>query len=132
MKPIRTMLTAGLLLATIPPAPAGELLSDDELGEITAGTASAVYDDGRLYFDLNKTTGRGTRLEALGDLNFNVDTVGINTGVLRLEDNAQGNLRALVNTNAVNSPVQVLINLNINVNSRVDVLNQVNNALQQK
>jgi hypothetical protein len=126
------MLTAGLLLATIPPAQAGELLSDDELGEITAGTASAVYGDGRLYIDLNKTTARGTRLEALGDLNFNVDTVGINTGVLRLEDNAQGNLRALVNTNAVNSPVQVLINLNINVNSRVDVLNQVNNALQQK
>ena len=132
MKPIRTMLTAGLLLATIPPAPAGELLSDDELGEITAGTASAVYDDGRLYIDMNKTTARGTRIGALGDLNFNVDTASINTGILRLEDNAQGNLRALVNTNAVNSPVQVLINLNINVNSRVDVLNQVNNALQQK
>jgi hypothetical protein len=132
MKPIHSILTAGLLLAVIPPAPAGELLSDEELGEITAGTASAAYDDGRLYFDLNKTTGRGTRIGALGDLNFNVDTASVNTGILRLEDNAQGNLRALVNTNAVNSPVQVLINLNISINSRIDVLNQINNALQQK
>jgi len=126
------MLIAGLLLAALSPAHAAELLSDAELDGITAGTASAAYDDGRLYIDLNKTTARGTHIGALGDLNFNVDTAGINTGVLRLEDNAQGNLRALVNTNAVNSPVQVLINLNINVNSRVDVLNQVNNALQQK
>ena len=132
MKPRQTIFMAGLLLAALPPAHAGELLSDEALGEITAGTASAAYEDGRLYFDLNKTTGRGTHIGALGDLTFNADTAAINTGVLRLEDNAQGNLRALVNTNAVNSPVQVLINLNINVNSHVDVLNQVNNALQQK
>jgi hypothetical protein len=132
MKPIHSILTAGLLLAVILPAQAGELLSDEELGEITAGTASAAYDDGRLYIDLNKTTARGTRIGAMGDLNFNVDTASVNTGILRLEDNAQGNLRALVNTNAVNSPVQVLINLNISINSRIDVLNQINNALQQK
>ena len=132
MKPIHSILTAGLLLAVILPAQAGELLSDEELGKITAGTASAAHDDGRLYFDLSKTTGRGTRIGALGDLNFNVDTASVNTGILRLEDNAQGNLRALVNTNAVNSPVQVLINLNISINSRIDVLNQINNALQQK
>lgn len=132
MKLMQTMLSAGLLLAVLPPAHAGELLSDEALGEITAGTASAAYEDGRLYFDLNKTTGRGTHIGALGDLTFNAGTANVNTGVLRLEDNAQGNLRALVNTNAVNSPVQVLINLNISVNSRIDVLNQVNNALQQK
>lgn len=130
MKSVQSALAAGLLLAALPPAHAGELLTDDMLGEITAGSASAVYEDGRLRFDLDKTTGRGTRIGAFGDVNFDVDAV--NTGILRLEDDAQGNLRALVNTNAVNSPVQVLINLNINVNSRVDVLNQVNSALQQK
>ena len=132
MKPYQSILTMALLLAVMPPTNASELLTDDALGEITAGTASAVYNDGQLYFDLNKTTARGTNIGALGDLNFNADTAIVNTGILNLEDNAQGNLRALVNTNAVNSAVQVLINLNISINSRIDVLNQVNNALQQK
>lgn len=130
MKPIYFVITSGWLLATLP-ALAGELLSDAELGEITAGTASTVYEDGRLFFDLDKTTGRGTRIDALGDLTFNTGPTNITNGVLLLEGNAQGNLRALVSTNAVNSPVQVLINLNVNVNSRVDTLNQINNALQR-
>jgi hypothetical protein len=133
MKKFKTHITLLLLwLACMPLAHAAEPLSDEALGEITAGTAAAVYDDGRLYIDLSKTTARGNRIGARGDLNFNGGNTTVNSGLLSLSDNAQGNLRALVNTNAVNSAVQVLINLNISINSRIDVLNQINSALQQK
>lgn len=126
-------LVLALWLALAAPARASELLSDEALGEITAGTAAAVYDEGRLYIDMSKTTARGNRIGARGDLNFNTtNNTTLNTGLLSLNDNAQGNLRALVNTNAVNSAVQVLINLNISINSRIDVLNQINSAAQQK
>lgn len=127
-----SLLISGALLGAWSPASAGEVLSDGQLDQITAGTASAVYNDGRLYFDLEKTTGRGTVIGATGNASLNLGSAAINTGVLQLQDNAQGNLRALVNTNAVNSPVQVLINLNINIDSRIGALNQINNALQQK
>lgn len=126
-----TMMVA-IALSASPNVDAGELLADDELAVITAGTAEDAYSDGRVAIDLEKVTGRGTRIGALGELTVVVNPTDINTAVLHLEDNAQGNLRALVSTNAVNSPVQVLINLNVNVNSRVDVLNQVNSALQQR
>lgn len=121
-----------VMLAAMPSVHASELLSDNALNQITAGTASAVYNNGQLSFDLSKTTSRGTSIGAQGDLNFNPGTANVNTNVLKLQDNAQGNLRALVNTNAVNSAVQVLINLNVSINSRIDVLNQINNGLQQK
>jgi hypothetical protein len=48
------------------------------------------------------------------------------TATLQLMDNAQSNLSSLININAVNSPIQVLLNLNINVNSTVGTLNQWN------
>lgn len=132
MKTIQAVVTFGLLLAALSPARAAEVLDDEQLAQITAGTASAAYEDGRFRFDLHKTTGGGTVIGAAGDASLSVGAAAFNTGVLQLQDNAQGNLRALVNTNAVNSAVQVLINLNININSQVDVLNQVNSALQQR
>jgi len=132
MKIVYSVLMAGLLLAMSAPARTAEVLDDEQLQQITAGTAGAVTEDGRLRFDLNKTTGRGTAIGAAGDVSLNTGSAAFSTGVLQLQDDAQGNLRALVNTNAVNSAVQVLINLNVNINSRVDVLNQVNNALQQR
>ena len=46
--------------------------------------------------------------------------------ILILRDNAQGNLRSLINVNAVNSLIQVLVNLNININSTVGSVQQIN------
>ena len=43
---------------------------------------------------------------------------------------AQQNLNALVNIAAVNSSVQVLMNLNVNINSRVGSVSQGNGGLQ--
>jgi len=48
---------------------------------------------------------------------------------LILQDNAQQNLRSLVNIVAVNSKVQVLVNLNININSTVGAVHQANVSL---
>lgn len=55
-----------------------------------------------------------------------------NQGTLQLMDNAQANLRSLINVNAVNSPVQILLNLNININSTIGNVNQLNNLLSQQ
>jgi hypothetical protein len=47
-------------------------------------------------------------------------------GTLSLNGNAQQNLSSLVNINAVNSQVNVLLNLNVNINSTVGTLTQAN------
>ncbi len=43
-----------------------------------------------------------------------------------MSDAAQRDLRSVVNINAVNSAVNVLLNLNVNVDSSVGTLNQLN------
>ncbi|MCZ6579637.1 MAG: hypothetical protein O6927_09895 [Gammaproteobacteria bacterium] len=48
---------------------------------------------------------------------------------LQLTGNAQANLQSLININAVSSPIQVLLNLNISVNSNIGNVNQLNNLL---
>ena len=50
-------------------------------------------------------------------------------GALQISDHAQSNLRSLININAVSSPIQILLNLNINVNSTVGSLQQLNEQL---
>ena len=85
-----------------------------------------------MSFDVQRVTARGKRIAASGNAQV-VDRLDLsNFGLLRLEDNAQGNLRALVNTNAVNSTVQVLINLNINIDSTINSITQVNSAARPR
>ena len=48
------------------------------------------------------------------------------TGLLIIDNGAQNNLSALVNLNAVNSEVTVLLNLNIAINSVVGEIRQIN------
>jgi hypothetical protein len=125
-------MTITALLCALPVAQAADVLSDAQLDQVTAGTASVVYDRERGFLELHKITGRGTAIGVVGNANFNFGPTIVNAGVLHLEGNAQSNLRALINTNAVNSPVQVLMNLNININSFINNLNQVNSGLQQR
>jgi len=132
MKRLRLLESAMVLLCAFAPVHAADILSDAQLDQVTAGTASVVYDRERGFLELHKITGRGTAIGVVGNTNFNFDSALVNAGVLRLEGNAQSNLRALINTNAVNSPVQVLMNLNININSSINTLNQFNSGLQQK
>jgi hypothetical protein len=50
----------------------------------------------------------------------------VTIGYLALSDNAQSGLQSLVNINAVNSAVNVLLNLNVSIDSSVGAINQMN------
>jgi len=103
-----------------------EELADDQLDVITAGAASVSQDGGLLYFDFSHSSSRG-RVNGSGSLAMPSSSITDTTiGALNLSDNAQGNLRSLININAVNSPVQVLMNLTVNVNSTIGTLRQIN------
>ena len=119
-----------VLAMMVPFAASGyEALSDEQLHGITAGsfggTAPGEEVIARIPFRYSLQKGQ---LE--GEVMF----VPVNTydqfATLQLMDNAQSNLQSLVNINAVNSPVQVLMNLNVNVNSTVGRLNQWNQQLR--
>ena len=117
-----------LLSAAACAASAAEVLTDEQLDQVTAGTASMSYDRERRFLELHKTTALGTEIGVTGK----VDSVAVSNAALQLSGSAQSDLHALINTNAVNSPVQVLMNLNININSSVNTLNQTNSGLQQR
>jgi hypothetical protein len=51
---------------------------------------------------------------------------GTNMSALTLNGGAQQNLSSLVNINAVNSNINVLLNLNVNMNSTVGTVMQSN------
>ena len=103
-------------------------LNDQELDFITAGSANMDYDsiEALARVPIRYSSRKG-----------NVDGEAIvlplstfnETASLELMDNAQSNLRSLININAVNSPVQVLLNLNINVHSTIDKVIQLNSLL---
>jgi hypothetical protein len=50
---------------------------------------------------------------------------------LAFSDAAQQGMQAFSSVNAVNSPVQVVTNLVVNINSTTETINQVNHVLQQ-
>ena len=127
----RPMLCA-VILGTSLSLSAAEILDDETLDGITAGSAPDALQRAPVAFEIQRTTARGKRIGASGNAQV-VNSLDLsNFGLLRLEDNAQGNLRALVNTNAVNSTVQVLINLNINIDSTINSITQVNSAARPR
>ena len=65
-------------------------------------------------------TGAGTLAILTGPL------TGSNQSTLTLNGGAQQNLSSLVNINAVNSNVNVLLNLTVNINSTVGTITQSN------
>ena len=101
-------------------------LTDDEMDQVTAGTASVEAADDMIHFRLNSASESGRTLEAEGNLSFRNGDAPANLGQLVIQDSAQSNLSALVNINAVNSPVQVLLNLNVNIHSTVGTVRQIN------
>lgn len=105
-----------------------EVLTDRQLNAVTAGSIDQAYEseEALTRIPFNYTSGRGQidgEVLVLPMANYN------NLGTLHLTDNAQSNLRSLINVNAVNSPVQILLNLNINVNSTIGNINQLNHLL---
>jgi hypothetical protein len=107
-------------------AAAHEPLTDEQLDAITAGADDAVLEE--ITVHVARVTASGKRITADGTLGVQQTPNGLDAADLLLRDSAQSNLRALVNMNAVNSVVNVLVNLNINIDSQVGDLRQINLA----
>lgn len=103
-------------------------LSDTEMNAVTAGSVDPAYEseDALRRVPFHFTSAKGS---VDGEVFVLPMTNYSNQGTLQLTDNAQSNLRSLINVNAVNSPVQILLNLNININSTIGNLNQINDLL---
>ena len=144
MKQKWILVSAALILfVTVSPAWAasGHLLTDHELDQVAAGDFNVQFMDGalNLSFDTgdkfkNRITGTGTmafQAMSLPNLYDQINTptsVISNTSVGVVNISGQNNLNALVNINAVNSLIQVLTNLQINVGGSNNTTYQSNNA----
>lgn len=124
-------LFALMLLVDAGPAQAMRELSDSELDSVTAGIAisSEFSDTGGVRFDFHKDNGLDLSIDGSGSVALSPSQTPTSVGALVLRDNAQGNLNAFINVNAVNSTVQLLINLNVNIHSNVGAVRQ-NNQIQ--
>ena len=130
-----SLLVGGLLLFTVasPAWAQGRKLNDDELDKVTAGGVSAQVMNGVLNFQFQSRAGSKHTVDGSGtvaaqaqDGPGNTGPAAVGAGTLILQDSAQGNLRSFININAVNSRIQVLVNLNININSTVGTVRQIN------
>jgi hypothetical protein len=100
-------------------------LNDDQLDLITAGAAGSEFQDidSLARIPLRYTS---NKVDVDGDIIVLPASSYDQNSRLQLLDNAQSNLKSLININAVNSPVNVLLNLNINVQSTIDRVIQLN------
>ena len=111
------------LLAIASVVDAAEPLGDAELDAITAGAADETSE--RLEFNVKHETASGRRIEVDGAID--VERVrSLENAALLLQDSAQSNLQSLININAVQSAVNVLVNLNITIDSNVGEIRQLN------
>lgn len=119
-------LAIGCTLLTIASiANAVEPLGDAQLDAITAGAADETSE--LLEFSVKHETASGRRIEVDGAVD--VERVrSLESAALLLQDSAQSNLQSLININAVQSAVNVLVNLNITIDSNVGEIRQLNLA----
>src|ERR1700733_6045618 len=101
-------------------------LNDASMDRVTAGGVTAGLSDGVIKFQGSVPTRNGlvTGAGTLGVTTSPLDSTSQST--LTLNGGAQQNLSSLVNINAVNSNVNVLLNLTVNINSTVGTLTQTN------
>lgn len=132
-RPLHFFLFVSLFLVSLAPVEVWGFteLSDQALSAVTAGSADPTIESAEVLTRIPfRYTGRKGEVD--GEV-FVLPMADIrNQGTLKLMDNAQSNLRSLINVNAVNSPVQVLLNLNININSTIGNVNQLNNLLSSQ
>jgi hypothetical protein len=116
-----TLGTASIALAD------SRVLTDAELDEVVAGTVPAEVQEELLRFKYVGTAGSRHTAEVDGTVMLTGQPLpDVPTGLLIIDNGAQNNLSALVNLNAVNSEVTVLLNLNIAINSVVGEIRQIN------
>lgn len=105
---------------------AKRLLTDAELDAVAAGTVAVNETEESLVFSVAKETAAGRTVRAEGELKVVQMPLGLTIGTLTLTDGAQQNLQSLININAVNSAINVLLNLNVTIDSSVGAINQLN------
>lgn len=129
MKHLTLALATALVALQAGPARAAEPLTDDALDAITAGTAPQAAEALKTVgFKAAHVTKSGKEVAADGTVTIDSSVHRTTTGSLTIADSAQSNLRSLVNINAVNSPVNVLLNINLSINSQIGELRQLNVA----
>lgn len=126
-KTMRMTAAAMLGVSLCSGAVAYEPLADEQLDAITAGMADDDVIEEIAVKAVHRTAS-GKLVTAEGTLAVQQIPASLANADLLLQDSAQGNLRALVNLNAVHSVVNVLVNLNINIDSHVAELRQINLA----
>jgi hypothetical protein len=130
----RNLVIAGLVLLTQvgisqtnkKPKSTPVAMSDSTLDRVTASGISANATNGVVNFQGETPTPNGL-VSSAGSLAVQtVANSGTTIGSLSINGNAQQNLSSLININAVNSKINVLLNLNININSTVGTITQAN------
>lgn len=124
----RTLVLAGLvLLSPLALSQArGKPMTDSTLDRVTAAGVTASVNQGVVDFAGQVPTANGL-VTSSGTLSIqNTPLTGMTLGSLSLTGNAQQNLSSLINIVAVNSKINVLLNLNVNINSTVGTILQSN------
>jgi hypothetical protein len=127
----RTLLVMGLLVATQAGIAQSQkkALDDATLDRVTAaGVTTRVLPGGVINFSGAVPTAN-CLVQGIGSLVIQPvsnSTTTTTTGTVNLGGNAQQNLSSLININAVNSTINVLLNLNVNINSTVGTILQSN------
>ena len=131
-------LVACLSLAAGVSQAGGREMTDDELDAVKAGAFEvASTAPNQLSFAIDDVGGNRFTVDGTGDVTLSAIPIGVVeptqtfvtntvTSSVNVSDSAQQNLSALVNLNAANAVIQVLMNLNINVDSTVNNLTQTN------
>jgi hypothetical protein len=116
------------VLACANPAQAKKYkLTNKELDQVVAGGLSTQVVQNVTNFNFQGSAGSNQTVDAQGSIQVKkLADASQTAGSLLIQDSAQQNLRSLVNINAVNSKIQVLINMNVNINSTVGTLRQIN------
>lgn len=128
---LAVLIPAGMAQGKKHSKPQPKVLSDAALNKITASGpgVSATVSNGVVNFQGSDLTNNGL-VTAAGTLAIlsapAVSTT--NLGSISLSGNAQQNLSSVININAVNSTISVLLNLNVNLNSTVGTVMQSNLA----
>jgi hypothetical protein len=118
------VLIAGAALLGATQVDAAEPLNEAQMDAVTAGAAEDASEELlRISAKHQTASGRTVQVDGTVDLER---VRSIDTASLLLRDGAQSNLQSLININAVQSSVNVLVNLNIMIDSQIADLRQLN------
>lgn len=95
----------------------------------TPTSSNLITGKGGATFNFQGQAGSTHMVDGNGTISFNAVPIPGATSNLILQGEAQQNLRSLINIAAVNSKIDVLVNLNVNINSTVGTVGQANSLL---